>query len=174
MQKTLVEKKINLPYCCTMKLKTLIVYGSKRGKTAEMAGQIMDVLAAGGIEAKVLNAWEASVRDILGADVLVFGSSTWADGDLQSDFIELERELESADLRGKYAAVFGPGNSRFPRFCEAVEILQARLKNCGARLINESLRIDRLAGSDKAETEAWAEGLAAGIMELEKNNETST
>jgi flavodoxin I len=150
-----------------MKAQTLIVYGSKRGKTAEMAEAIKTILEKREIISVLRNAWEASLSEILASDILVFGSSTWADGDLQADFIDLERELSDADLTGKFAAVFGPGNSRFPRFCEAVEILQERLKNSGASLLLESLKADRLAANEMAETRVWAEKLADKIIELE-------
>ena len=150
-------------------MKTLIVYGSKRGKTRELAEMLNDYFRKNGINSEVKNAWETTVVMVTEADILIFASSTWADGDLQADFIELERNLFDTDLSGKYAAVFGPGNSRFPRFCEAVEILQARLKNNNAKLLINSLKIDRLADTDNETLMEWAEELLPEILDIIEN-----
>jgi len=147
-------------------MKTAIIYASKRGKTREMSEQIRDILAQYDVNSEILKAKMIGPDDLMKYDVLILGSSTWGHGDLQDDFQKLEREMEDLDLTGKYAVCFGPGNSRFPRFCEAVEILYHRAKNCNAKILNSSLKVDQLGDNIEDKTEEWAAFLASRINSL--------
>jgi len=70
--------------------------------------------------------------------------------------VEFEDKLRSVDLTGKKAAVFGPGESSYPRFCKAVEILEGTLKNCGAELLAGALKVDVLEGDHDNKIKAWS------------------
>ncbi|MBN2511079.1 MAG: flavodoxin domain-containing protein [Spirochaetales bacterium] len=140
-----------------------LIYGTKRGTTKIMANIIGQTLMDHGSEVKVKNVFEAQPGDLPAHRINILGSSTWSDGDLQIDFVDFERRMDELDLQGTFAAVFGPGNSRFPRFCEAVEILQAKLVSLGARLLVPSLKVDELAGRLEQDTKAWAETLAQAV-----------
>ena len=65
--------------------------------------------------------------------------------------------MEGVELKGKKAAVFGPGDSSYSLFCEAVDILEKRLKECGAEIIIDSLKIDGDGDLHLKEAEAWGE-----------------
>ena len=132
-----------------------------------MAGTIAEILKTAGFETDIFPVQNFSSENLQSYDIFVMGSSTWADGDLQEHFRPFEIEMEDIDMSGKFAACFGPGNSRFPRFCEAVEILQARLKSSGARIIIPSLKSDELSGTVESDTEDWARAL---VRELELLN----
>ena len=145
-----------------------IIYGSKRGTTRKMAELIQKTLVEAGVDTVVKGVYESKSGDLSVNKFNILGSSTWSDGDLQVDFIEFERAMDGLELKGTFCAVFGPGNSRFPFFCEAVEILQAKLISCGAKLLVSSLKTDELKGKIEEETIIWAEKLADAVKGLMK------
>ncbi len=67
-----------------MKMKALVVYGTRYGATAGTAEEIARVLRAEGLEARVVNAREEKVDDISGYDLIIVGSGMkidrWAKG----------------------------------------------------------------------------------------------
>jgi len=142
----------------------IIVFGSKRGTTQRMAETIQDVLTQEGIAVTLRNAYEASVEELEEHEHLILGSSTWDEGDLQSDWALFEREFEEMDLSGKWGACFGAGNKSFTMFCGAVDILENRVKNNGGRLLVQSLKVDSRVDDAEEEARIWAKELAQEIL----------
>lgn len=147
-------------------MKIAVVYASKRGKTESVAKRIFERVSNAGYSVVLLKASETHVDDLMQYDFLLLGSSTWADGDLEEGFYDLEREMHDLDLTGKYASCFGTGNKRFPRFCEAVEILTHRVKNCGAAIRPQPAKIDQLAGQVLEDADSWSENLIAELKSI--------
>ena len=135
----------------------IVVYGSTTGNTETLSESVVAGLEKGGVEVTVKNVVEASVDELAGYDLIVLGCSTWGEGELQDDFFDLYDEMESVSLTGKKAAVFGSGDSdMYPdTFCEAVNLLEERLKTCGATLIADSLKIDGDVEPPLGDAEAW-------------------
>jgi flavodoxin I len=144
----------------------IIVYGSKQGKTAHMADIIASVLKEKNISVLVKNVFETSPEDLLHYKFIILGSSTWSNGDLQSDFIDFERGMDDLDLKGHFAAAFGSGSSRFPYFCEAVRILEAKLRSLGSRMMLPSLMVNDLENRTDEESKEWALVLAGEIEQI--------
>lgn len=142
----------------------IIVYGSKRGTTQRMAEIVESVLKAKGITTVLRNAYEASVDELEEFEHLILGSSTWDEGELQSDWAMFEREFEDMDMNGKWGACFGAGNKSFAMFCGAVDILENRFKNNGGRLLQPSLKVDSRMDDVDEDTRNWAEDLANEII----------
>ena len=138
---------------------TILLYGSTTGNTETLAGYVEEGLQKGELEVTKKDVTEASIEDIVNSDLIVLGCSTWGEGELQDDFIDFYDEIErkKVDLSGKKVAVFGPGDSdMYPdTFCEAVNILTKRLKECGAELVTESYKVDGDVEDVKEEAEAW-------------------
>ncbi len=149
-------------------MKIALVYSSKRGKTAEMAKVIESGLKTLGWDLFVTEAKAIRAEDLKGYDFFIFGCSTWDNGDLEKGFIALEKEMRDFKYPKTRGAVFGPGNSRFPSFCAAVDILETRLKNCGVALILSSLKCDNLAGKVLEETKSWSQDLLKYLTEQQK------
>ncbi len=84
---------------------TAIYYGSTTGTCEDIANRIANAL---GIEAKNVSDMGA---DAASYDVLVLGTSTWGDGDLQDDWYAGVETLKGLDLKGKTVAIFGVGDS---------------------------------------------------------------
>lgn len=110
------------------------------------------------------NVFEAAPRELTEHAVIVLGCSTYGQGDLQRDFLEFERGMDDLDLTGIKAAVFGSGNSRYAYYGEAVDILEAKVKIQGGRLVWSSFRQDMMTGSpEDDDVKEWAAELADAI-----------
>jgi len=148
----------------SLKSEVLIIYGSSKGRTARMAGVLAEALESAGIPVILKNVFEADPRELVEHSHFVLGCSTYGQGDLQRDFLEFERGMDDLDLSGIKAAVFGSGNSRYAYYAEAVDILEAKVKIQGARLICPSFRQDMMDEvPDGDEVRTWAAELAAAV-----------
>ncbi len=107
--------------------KAIIVYGSTTGTTEDMSQIVAQGIKASEFELTVKKVSDSTPEELMGYDLLVLGCSTWGDGDLQDDFVDFEKKLRATNLRGKKAAVFGPGESSYPQFCKSVDILEETL-----------------------------------------------
>ena len=146
--------------------KVLIIYGSKQGKTESMAAVISSVLEERKIPVSCKNVFEAKPEELLEYKFIILGSSTWSDGDLQSDFIDFEREMDDLNLKGHFGAAFGSGSSRFRFFCEAVRILESKLRSLGCRIMLPSLMVNDLEARTEEESREWAAVLADEIEQI--------
>ncbi|MDE5688530.1 MAG: flavodoxin [Paramuribaculum sp.] len=113
-----------------------IFYGSTTGTTEEVANKIAGKL---GVDAAdVYNVAETAPDKVGDYDVLLLGSSTWGDGELQDDWYDFIDGLQALDLKGKEIAVFGCGDeSMTDTFCNAVGIIYDRLQETGAKFIGD-------------------------------------
>ncbi|MDE6556257.1 MAG: flavodoxin domain-containing protein, partial [Duncaniella sp.] len=89
------------------------------GTTAEVAKEIGRQLK---VEDKDIHDVAETAPSAVGDyDVLILGSSTWGDGDLQEDMATFLDGLQSLDLREKEVAIFGCGDDNMKdTFCNAV------------------------------------------------------
>ena len=136
--------------------KAIIVYGSETGNTESVAEVIAAALEDANLQITLKEVTQASVDELSGYDLILLGSSTWGDDEkeLQADMVDFYDDLEGADLSGKPAAAFGCGDSDYTHFCGAVDLLEKRLEQIGATLLDESLRIDGDPDDDDARN--WA------------------
>lgn len=111
-----------------------IFYGSTTGTTEKIAHDI----------ARVLGVADADVHDVATTeparvgdyDILVLGSSTWGDGEMQDSWYDFIAGLSVIDLRGKKVAIFGCGDETMSdTFCSAVGEIHDRLMDTGAGFI---------------------------------------
>lgn len=87
-------------------MKTAIFYGSTNGNTADAALKIQKRLNTDIFDVGKLKNGD----DLAKYDLLILGTSTWYDGDLQDDWDSFMSHLTSADLGGKIVALFGLGD----------------------------------------------------------------
>lgn len=115
-------------------MKTGIFYGSTTGTTADIASRIakaMDITSE-----DVHDVAKSRPSDLGNYDLILLGSSTWDDGDLQDDWADFINGVESLALDGKKVAVFGCGDeSMTDTFCNAVGEIYDRVKGTGATMI---------------------------------------
>jgi len=139
--------------------KAVVIYGSTTGNTETLSKYVGEGLKASGVEVMVKNVTESGPEELKDYDVIVLGCSTWGDGELQDDFVSFEEEMRKIRLNGKKGAVFGCGDSMYPQFCKAVDILEERLKSCGAEIIMDSLKIDGDIQPQLEKAEDWGKNL---------------
>lgn len=87
-------------------MKIAIFYGSTNGNTADVALKIQKRLNTDIYDVGKLKNGDA----LTSYDMLILGTSTWYDGDLQDDWDSFMVHLKSADLQGKTVALFGLGD----------------------------------------------------------------
>ena len=143
--------------------KGIIVYGSTLGNTEAMADAVQNVLTAKGVKVVTKNVTGVEPEELLDYDLVVLGCSTWGDGELQDDFISFYEQMDALQLSGKKSACFGPGDSGYSQFCKAVDDLEDKLKDCGAELVTESLRIDGDVDAQISLVEDWASKVAESL-----------
>ncbi len=114
--------------------KTGIFYGSTTGATEKVAYVIAEKL---GIDkADVHNVAQVGPSAVAPYTNLLFGTSTWGDGQEQDDWYDFLDGAQQLDLRGKRIALFGLGDETMAEtFCNGVGELHRRLKDTGAQFI---------------------------------------
>jgi len=137
-----------------------VAWASRTGNTGTLAQRILEVLEKAGLPVELRPVAEVDWARLPEWSALVFGSPTYGAGDLHADWNQPERRLRDVDLTGYPAAVFGCGNPRYVTPWWAVDILENRLKNGGARLVVPSYKADTLAGFRVRDADGWIETLA--------------
>lgn len=111
-----------------------IFYASTTGTTERVAKEIAKTL---GVEEKdVHNVRKSAPSDVAGYDVLLMGTSTWGDGDMQEDWYDFTDGLLALDLSDKKFGVFGCGDETMAdSFCSGMGELYERIVKTGAKPI---------------------------------------
>lgn len=140
----------------------ILIYGSTTGNTETLAEGVVLGLKRSATEVTVKDVTEVDVDKLLDYDVIVLGSSTWGDGELQDDFVDFYDKMGKVLLTGEKAAVFGPGDKKnyLDTFCKAVDILEDRLKECGAEIVIEGFKVDGDIVAALEDVEVWGEKVA--------------
>ena len=123
----------------------LIAYGSTTGSTETLAEEISDKLEAASHEVNLTNVTDIEADELNDDyDIYLLGSSTWGDAEIefQEDMEEFYDDMDGMDLSGKKFAVFGCGDTSFPHFCGAVDVLEEKIKELGGVLLNNGLKVE--------------------------------
>ncbi|NOX15106.1 MAG: flavodoxin [Epsilonproteobacteria bacterium] len=112
---------------------TAIFYASDSGNTENIAKKIAKEL--GNVE--IFDIGTTSIEKIKEYDKLIFGISTWGEGDLQGDWEDNIDEFSKIDLSGKTVALFGLGDedSYGDTFVDAMGILHEKVLTMGATIV---------------------------------------
>lgn len=147
--------------------KIAVVYGSTTGTCESLASRVAEKLGADQVMS--VDDFDSSVAD--SHDVLVLGSSTWGDGELQDDWYDGVEVLKGLDLTGKKVALFGCGDSAcYPdTFCNAIGLLAQACD--GATLIGAGMSTD---GYAPCESEGIVDGHWLGCALDEMNESAQT
>lgn len=104
-----------------------IFYGSTTGRTQEIAESIAEKLG----NCDLIDVANASKDDLAKYSNLILASSTYGDGDLQSDWEDFNSNLSDDDFNGKVVAIVGLGDQDgyADTFCDCIGLLADRAKN---------------------------------------------
>lgn len=138
-----------IPYLCgnkpfnvdTMK-KIGIFYGSSTGTCEALAEQLAQELGVSSTD--VASADQLTTDRIAAYDVLLLGTSTWGDGELQDDWYDAIERLKQENLTDKFVALFGCGDSvsYSDTFCDGMGILYENLLNTGCSFLGNAVDTD--------------------------------
>lgn len=114
---------------------TGIFFGSTTGNTEQLASDIAAQL--GVAQDDIHNVGSTSADAVNAYDVLLLGSSTWGEGDLQDDWYDFLDSLKAMDLAGKKVGLFGCGDSgSYPdSFCGALAQIHDALAGTGCTFV---------------------------------------
>jgi flavodoxin I len=130
----------------TRRMKTmgtnLLVYASMTGNTEEMANLIVEGMREAGATVEQKDILEVDAAELQNYDGILLGTYTWGDGDLPDEFLDFYEEMDALNLTGKRAAVFGSCDSSYENRGRAVDLLMEKLKELGAAIVLEQLKID--------------------------------
>ena len=126
--------------------KTVVVYGSSTGTCEAIAEKIGAKLGA-----EVMNVQDLTADVVAANENLILGTSTWGAGELQDDWYDGLKVLQSADLTGKVIALFGCGDceSYGDTFVGGLGELYDGIKQSGARIVG-SVSTDGYTFDDSA------------------------
>ena len=145
--------------------KALIIYGSTTGNTEYTAEEIERTLKAHEFDTTLLIVTDASLDDLRkDYNLFLLGASTWGEEEieLQEDFEPFYESMGGGlSLDGKKFAIFGCGDSSYEHFCGAVNAIEAKVKDLGANIIMDSLKID--GEPDAGEIRDWAQSVLQAI-----------
>lgn len=134
----------------------LMVFATMTGNTEEMANSIAEGIRETGNDLEINeNVESISASTFEQYSGIILGSYTWGDGELPDEFLDLYEEMGEIDLTGKKAVVFGSGDTGYDQFCSAVDILIEKLKERGAEVVLEGLKVD--TSPDNEDLEACKE-----------------
>ncbi len=166
-------------------MKLGIFFGSTTGTTESVANKIAQNM--GIAQADVHEVSKLTADLVNGYDVLLLGTSTWGDGELQDDWYDGINTLKGMNLSNKTIALFGCGDSESycDTFCDGIGVLYEDLKDSGCQFVGQvpatdyhygssisvingnfvGLAIDDMNESDKTDgrIEAWTKQLQAEL-----------
>lgn len=138
-------------------MKIIIIFGSSRGRTKEIAYLLKEELERNlsylSIEIRDI---KYGIKGIEDYDIFFFGSSTWDRGDLQRDFYQKEKEILALNLKGKKGACFGAASILYPYYGEAIDILENMARKIGLEIILKSLLIDDFEKDPSLQIKKWS------------------
>lgn len=145
-----------------MEKKILVIYATLTGNTQMAAMQLADSL-----NLETMSVDELPLREYKNYDLLVFGVSTWGEGDFNpatEDFIN-KIKSEKQKFEGVNFALFGLGDSSYTNFCGAVDKVAGELKSVGGKIIGDIHKIDGFVDEEKAANLLnWANGILSGKL----------
>ncbi len=145
--------------------KIIIVFASMSGNTEEIAKLVGKGVEETGVSLTVRELPKANAKELEEYDGILLGSYTYGDGELADEFLDFYDDMESLDLTGKMAAVFGSGDTSYELYCAAVDILSTKLTELGAIITQEGLKIE-LAPEDEEQCIQFGREFAETVKEV--------
>lgn len=148
-----------------------VFYGSSTGTCEDLANQIADKMGVS--QSDVYSADKLTADLVKEYDLLIIGTSTWGDGELQDDWYDGVKVLKAADLSFKSVALFGCGDSESycDTFCDGMGILYEDLKDSGCSFIGNRVSTD---GYSYSSSIAVVDGAFVGLALDEVNESDKT
>ncbi|EUJ44505.1 flavodoxin [Paenilisteria rocourtiae] len=146
--------------------KVMIVYASMTGNTEEIADILGEELEKYDIEVDIEECISVEPDKLLEYDGALIGGYTYDDGELPDEFVDFYEDMSDVDFSGKVCASFGSGDTFYDEFCLTVDLVEKRLKEQGATVPVEGLKVDLDPDEDDVvRAEAYAKTFADALLE---------
>lgn len=125
-------------------VKPTIIYGTETGNSKKLASQLQAKLKKNKIQSKVFDAFQYPLEKIDKEDFIIVIMSTQGEGDPPQNAIKFFDNLSNSfvDLSKAKFAVLGLGDSSYPLFCKAGEVIDQQLERLGAQRAISFLQAD--------------------------------
>lgn len=127
-------------------MKILIVYDTYSGGTLDASTFIYNLLIEKGHTAAIKRANEVNLDEFTSPDLIIFGTPSWfvdnVEGKPHANFVKLMDAIKTSHFENKKVAVFGLGDETYAHFCRGVDSIETFIKEQGATIINESLKLN--------------------------------
>jgi flavodoxin I len=128
-------------------MKLIIVYASGGGNTRETAMCAAEGAKSAGAEVDLYNVYQLDASILLEAQAILAGEPTYGDGDHHGDYIPFDRGMAELiapghKLQGIPAAAFVGCDRAYKNFGRAIELIENRLVECGANVVQKGLKIE--------------------------------
>jgi flavodoxin len=141
-------------------MKILILFETEAGTTQFVATLIKKHLNEHGQEADLHQASLDGLPKLEKYDGLIMGAPTYHHGQLPQHMADFLADFKP-DLHKKLVAAYGLGDSMYPEYCTAADLLQDWLKSRGGVPTTEPLKIDGYP-DDLEGLNRWVERTFAG------------
>jgi len=108
-------------------MKVAIVYASITGNTKELAEELYEILKMQSVESTIYKIEEFPLSYLKQFDAIAIGTYTWGNGELPTEMEGLYQAFELLGNEKLVTAVFGTGDSFYPRYCGAVDLFRDML-----------------------------------------------
>ena len=122
--------------------RVLVAYASLTGNTEEIAELIAEGIRQAGGDAVLKAVSDCNAVEIQAYQGVLLGAYTWGEGELPDEFLDFYEEMDELDLSTYKSAVFGSGDTGYEIYCGAVNKIEDKLKERGATILQESLKIE--------------------------------
>jgi flavodoxin I len=151
-------------------MKCLLVYGTLSGSTMSASEVAAATLRTANHTVDMFSADEVTREKVAEYDALIVSSPSWEDrgkdGQPLPEVRAFMESLTAEDLSGKKVALIGLGDTSYPHYCGAVDVMEEILNKLSVTLVVPSLKIDRyysLAANEQA-VKDWATSLAGKLL----------
>jgi flavodoxin I len=120
-------------------MKIVIIYATQMGTTQLVADTAKNAIV--GHEVEVLHANSVNLDTIHNADAVIFAIPTYDDGLPEASVRPLLESLHQEEVTKPYA-IIAPGDSSYPNFTGAAEVIKAAADKAKMREVIPALRID--------------------------------
>ncbi|WP_160725781.1 flavodoxin domain-containing protein [Bacillus sp. USDA818B3_A] len=108
-------------------MKIAIVYASVTGNTKDLAGVIYRNFLPYSKNVQLYQVEDFPIENLKRFEAVAIGTYSWGDGEIPKEMWKLYHAFEKLENKELVTAVFGTGDSFYPKYCGAVDLFRDML-----------------------------------------------